>query len=164
MNNNGMCVKYADYAYNNNIFCILECQSTSFATGNPVECFIYKSNIDVVNTTSALTPLSLYFIDCIVPVAGPNNTLIFDGRIYFHNYDGLDNHYIGTEYGFIQSEKVEVHTPGSLSWKLAPTNSIRTINNPITLSIAKIECLANSQVSMSAWVKKDTRNRHRSKG
>jgi hypothetical protein len=88
-------------------------------------------------------------------VTGPTTTLK-NYRLYCQKYgQTVDNHYIFTDYGTINSvSDTNRHTLSGIAWKLSPTNAVRTYWYPLKLSIAKVAVSANKQVTISAWVKK----------
>lgn len=149
-------IEFYNYNYGINIYEITESTGNAFfAMGKPIECFIYKSTITVTNAVlNAMNAISLYFIECNITPASIGAATIIDGRVYFHNYNLSGNHYIGTEYGYIENENIERHTASGMSWKIAPTGILRTTDKPIALTVGKVYCVEGSQVSASCWVKK----------
>ena len=45
-------------------------------------------------------------------------------------------------------------TASGISWKIQPTSSNRVSANPVTLSLAKVACAANSLVTVKAWMRR----------
>ena len=143
--------------YNNVIYQIEEAIGINkpFVTGKPINCYIYKAVGSNHNLNGTLNAISLYLIECAIGgIVKTTNTTILDGRVFNHNYDNSGNHYIDTEYGYIENENVIRHTASGIAWKIAITNVLRTSIYPIKLTIAKVFCLAGSQAIMSCWVKK----------
>ena len=46
------------------------------------------------------------------------------------------------------------HTASGISWKMQPTNTARNSTWPVTLSLAKVACAANSLVTVKAWMRR----------
>ncbi|MFA6269145.1 MAG: hypothetical protein WC652_04985, partial [archaeon] len=78
-----------------------------------------------------------------------------NGKVFLNGLDGdVNNHWIYTDGGTINSDITNRHTASGIAWKLSPTSVNRNSNYPLTLSIAKVACNANSQVVVKTWVKK----------
>jgi hypothetical protein len=76
--------------------------------------------------------------------------------VYSHNHDNVvGNHKIFAHGGTISSATDQRQTPSGISWKFQPTNST-LINSrfPLTLSLAKVACAANSLVTIKAWMRR----------
>lgn len=77
--------------------------------------------------------------------------------IYSQNHGGVANdHRIfadggSSSLGLIASDATNTHGSSTLSWKFSPTSTTRNINFPAELSLAKIACVANQLVTVSAW-------------
>lgn len=143
----------------NYIYEIQECLagSSQLLTGVALEFYIYKGNFSgYAGVLSNSLIRSLYLIDCTFDkvTVSATSTLIADGRVYQHNYNLTGNHYIATEYGYIENDSLVRHTESGFSWKLGVTSSYRTSEYPIKFSIAKIFCSGGSQAILSCWVKK----------
>jgi hypothetical protein len=71
------------------------------------------------------------------------------------NHDSTpNNHKIFVESGLISSATDQRKTPSGISWKMQPTNSRRNSFQPLTLSLAKVACAANSLVTIKAWMRR----------
>ena len=77
-----------------------------------------------------------------------------NSKIYITGYasDPLDNR-IYTDNGNIISQVATRHTASGMAWQLNPTNVIRNVSYPLTLSIAKIAVVADKAVTVKAWMK-----------
>ncbi|MGE4567887.1 MAG: right-handed parallel beta-helix repeat-containing protein [Bacteroidales bacterium] len=124
--------------------------------GQALEFYVFKGNFSGYPLTLSTDSVrSIYFIDCILDKLDlPASLIIADGRVYQHNYNLSGNHYIATEYGYIENDSLVRHTESGFSWKIAITSSYRHIEYPIKFSIAKIFCSGGSQAILSCWVKK----------
>ena len=58
-------------------------------------------------------------------------------------------------YGLINSQTTTRHTASGIVWRYSP-DSTRTSDYPASLSIAKIACTGNKEVTVNAWVKQDS--------
>ena len=77
-----------------------------------------------------------------------------NSRVYSEKHDQTpDNDYIYTDGGVITSDVTNRHTASGICWKMAVTSVTRTSNYPLNLSIAKVACVANKVVTVSAWFK-----------
>ena len=57
--------------------------------------------------------------------------------------------------GLISSATDQRNTASGISWKLQPTSTtLRTSLRPVTLSLAKVACAANSAVTIKAWMRR----------
>ena len=74
--------------------------------------------------------------------------------VYSQNHDQTaNNHKIFMDGGLISSATDQRHTASGISWKLQPTSTtLRTSLRPVTLSLAKVACSANSLVTIKAWM------------
>ncbi len=73
--------------------------------------------------------------------------------IYSEKNGGVvDAHLITTDGGTIASATDQRHTASGVSWKFSPTSSNRGGLYPLTLSVAKIACAANTAVNLKIWV------------
>lgn len=122
--------------------------------GTTLEFYVYKGNFSGYATSYVNIIRSLYLIDCFLDKLSLGSSIISDGRIYQHNYNLSGNHYIATEYGYIENDSLVRHSESGFSWKIAITSSNRYSEYPIKFSIAKIFCSGGSQAILSCWVKK----------
>lgn len=75
--------------------------------------------------------------------------------VYSSNQDGSeDNHWQFFDYGTISSDATTRHTASGISWKVSPTSQLKTSYFPMTISLAKIACSADSEVTVTAYCKK----------
>ena len=79
-----------------------------------------------------------------------------NSRLYSTKHDQtLHNDWIFTEDATINKQNTTTQAGSGYAWKTAITSSKRASNYPVKLSIAKIACAASSQVTVTAYVKKD---------
>jgi len=118
-----------------------------------VERLIFKDN-----SAASIDPVDLdsYLIKCSLDDAtevtayGNNNSSIFS-----QNHDNTaDNHKIFGQGFLISSATDQRHTASGISWKIQPTSAVRNVNRPVSLSLAKIACAANSLVTVKAWMRR----------
>lgn len=105
---------------------------------------------DVVPTT--------YLTNCLLNSATEVTTTssYVDHIIYSQNHDQTpNNHKIFQRGALISSATDQRKTASGISWKIQPTNAERSSNWPISLSLAKIACAANSLVTVKAWMRRD---------
>ena len=78
---------------------------------------------------------------------------------YSQNHDNTaNNHKIFTDGGLISADTAIRNTASGISWKFQPTITGATGRNsfyPLTLSLAKVACAANSLVTIKAWMRRD---------
>lgn len=67
-----------------------------------------------------------------------------------------DNHLITADGGTIVSATDQRHTASGIAWKFRPTSTNRHASYPLRLSVAKIACNANAQVTLSIWTRRDS--------
>jgi hypothetical protein len=79
-----------------------------------------------------------------------------DYLFYSHDHDQTaGNHKIFMSGALISSATDQRHTASGISWKLQPTSANRSSAWPVTLSLAKVACAANSAVTIKAWMYRD---------
>lgn len=84
---------------------------------------------------------------------GANN---FGSVLYSQKHDQTTgNHKIFVDGGLISSATDQRKTASGISWKMQPTSATRSANIPLTLSLAKVACAANSLVTIKAWMYRD---------
>jgi len=112
-------------------------------------------NTNGISISSGPNYLKDVSIDSTIEFTGATTYPYKNMKVYSTNHDKIENNsYIYTDYGTIISDAtVGRITPLSgISWKLSPTNIIRDVNYPLTLSVAKIACNANALVTVKAWM------------
>jgi hypothetical protein len=78
-----------------------------------------------------------------------------DTLIFSHDHDQTaGNHKIFMSGALISSATDQRHTASGISWKLQPTSANRSSAWPVTLSLAKVACAANSLVTIKAWMRR----------
>ena len=125
--------------------------SNNFITKN----ITTENNVSSIDTASI--PLYTYFYKCLfsetteTSISVPLTTVI-----YSQNHDQtIDNHKIFTSGALISAATDQRHTASGISWKMQPTNTSRSSAWPVTLSLAKVACAANSLVTIKAWMRRD---------
>jgi hypothetical protein len=67
----------------------------------------------------------------------------------------VDNHKIYQLGALISSATDQRKTASGISWKIQPTSTtVRNSRSPVTLSLAKVACAANSLVTIKAWMRR----------
>jgi hypothetical protein len=81
----------------------------------------------------------------------------FDGSVLFsHNHDQTaNNHKIFMSGALISAATDQRKTASGISWKIQPTSTNRNSSWPVTFSLAKVACAANSLVTIKAWMRRD---------
>ncbi len=110
--------------------------------------------------TSGSTNGPSYLVNCQVldtsEVSNPPSSFLGLTSIYSQNHDGVaDNHKIFLSYGLISSATDQRNSASGISWKIQPTNSNLSQFVPVTFSLAKVACAANSLVTVKAWMRRD---------
>jgi len=78
-----------------------------------------------------------------------------DSRIFSHNHDQTaNNHAIFTDGGQIHSDTTTRHTASGIAWRFDVTSTNRSSAYPLSLSIARIACMANNEITVSAWFRR----------
>jgi hypothetical protein len=78
-----------------------------------------------------------------------------DSTVYSQKHDQTaNNHKVFTVGGLISTATDQRKTASGVSWKMQPTSSIRDSFWPLTLSLAKVACAANSLVTIKAWMRR----------
>jgi hypothetical protein len=97
-----------------------------------------------------------YFRDCLVNDA-TEVSFAYDGSVLFsHNHDQTPgNHKIFMNGALISSATDQRKTASGISWKIQPAGANRNSSWPVTLSLAKVACAANSLVTIKAWMRRD---------
>lgn len=77
-----------------------------------------------------------------------------NGTVYFTNYGGsaTDNRAYGVYWNALSQTTTRKSSTG-IAWQTNVTNSQMGINFPVKMSVAKIACSGNKQVTVKAWVK-----------
>jgi hypothetical protein len=113
------------------------------------------NSVDVRGTDNVPTT---YLTNCLLNSATEvsTTTSYIDHVIYSQNHDQTpNNHKIFQRGALISSATDQRKTASGISWKIQPTNVERSSNWPISLSLAKIACAANSLVTVKAWMRRD---------
>jgi hypothetical protein len=141
---------------------ISNCGGVGIAMGD--NSLFTVNNIKTENNVSGGTSLGLntapfsYLNNCLIDETTENtissNTF---SRLASQNHDQTaNNHKIFMDGGLISSATDQRKTASGISWKLQPTSStLRNSLRPITLSLAKVACAANSLVTIKAWMRRD---------
>jgi hypothetical protein len=122
------------------------------------QCFIYDCTLE--NNTSvgvALAGYDTYLDNCLINDATEvSNAFGSNSYLFSHNHDQIiGNHKIFVENGLISSATDQRKTASGISWKLQPLSAAREPRKPLTLSLAKVACAANSLVTIKAWMRRD---------
>jgi hypothetical protein len=95
--------------------------------------------------------------NCLINDAAEVSTALGTNNCLFsHNHDQIiGDHKIYAEGGLISSATDQTKTASGVSWKLQPLSTARESRKPLTLSLAKVACAANSLVTIKAWMRRD---------
>ena len=107
--------------------------------------------------TTLLDPNSgrYYFYDYTYSGAIGGLANYADTRVSFGQVGGVaDTHAIYTDGGNIVSEASVRHTASGISWKMNPTNAIRTATYPLVLPIGKIAVSSGTLVTVKLWMRR----------
>jgi hypothetical protein len=78
-----------------------------------------------------------------------------DGACFSQNHDNTaGNHKIFLVGALISAATDQRNTASGISWKIQPTSTNRSSAWPVTLSLAKVACAANSAVTIKAWMRR----------
>lgn len=128
------------------------------STGLSVTSGLFRNlSIETGGATSATSADSyaevyLYKCSTFTDPTLPNGV---DSFINSQNHDNTaDNHKIFLTGALISSATDQRKTASGISWKIQPTNVSRSSTWPVTLSLAKVACAANSLVTVKAWMRR----------
>jgi hypothetical protein len=106
---------------------------------------------------SASSPGTQYFQGCTFGETSKvlNQTAWMNGRICLGAHDGsIENNYVYTDGGIINSQSTVRHTASGIAWQLSPTSANRSAYYPLYMSLAKIAVAADSPVTVSCWFRR----------
>jgi hypothetical protein len=100
-----------------------------------------------------------YLFNCILDEAVEvsfGTSAKYAKSVYSHNHDNTPgNHKIFAHGGLISAATDQRNTASGISWKFQPTStSLVSSRFPLTLSLAKVACAANSLVTVKAWMRR----------
>jgi hypothetical protein len=137
-----------------------------FANNGSGSCSIISGGISLLNLNSennvegirALTSSAdVILYKCLVSDSTETSfagSSIFT-NIFSQNHDQtVGNHKIFSSGALITSATDERKTASGISWKIQPTSTTRSATWPVTLSLAKVACAANSLVTVKAWMRR----------
>jgi hypothetical protein len=77
--------------------------------------------------------------------------------VYINNLNaaGAKNYH---DRGTIAQATDQRHTASGYSWKFNPTSTTAWSDNPLSLSVAKIACVASTPLTLGIWVRRDSTN------
>jgi hypothetical protein len=123
---------------------------------------ILLSSVTTIDNTTAINMATnfapVYLRNCLINETTEVSGLIASTNIavFSNKHDQTaDNHKIFITGGLISSATDQRHTASGISWKLQPTSTTRHSFFPLTLSLAKVACAANSLVTIKAWMYRD---------
>jgi hypothetical protein len=77
-----------------------------------------------------------------------------NARVYITEYAGSStDSRIYSDWGNIISQTTTRNTASGVAWQLNPTDTKRNVGYPLKLSVAKVACSANNQVTIQAYLK-----------
>lgn len=121
------------------------------------------SNVIFGNNTSGAVQASdgQRFYNCLFPesVEFYNPYTRRDQYVYSDRHDQVEGSYLlTTDGGSITSATDQRHSATGISWKFRPTATIRAIDYPLCLSVAKVACEAGVALSLQIWVRRSHAN------
>ena len=133
--------------------------STSALGGNTAELFasnLKTESNDSAGITSA-GQANIFLTNCLFAESQEVSVNSFTAfAVYSHNHDQVaGNHKIFADSALISAATDQRKTASGISWKIQPTSANRTSARPVTLSLAKVACAANSAVTIKAWMRRD---------
>ena len=123
-------------------------------------CNLERINLEKNGAGVILTNNSAYNygINCIFDDTTEIISPVSDtgGQFFSHNHNNTPgNHKIFMQGALISSATDQRKTASGISWKIQPTSINRSSAWPVTLSLAKVACAANSLVTIKAWMRRD---------
>lgn len=153
------CKSYNNYSANNNMGYFFDGTGTENYFYNCVsEKNQYGATESAWHCNANANAGHNYLYNCIIneTVEVYNNQARYGGKIYSQNHDNTAGyHKMFCGGGLIESETTVRHTASGYAWRFSVTHSERTLDIPIQLSIAKIACSANNQVTVKAWMRRN---------
>jgi len=84
------------------------------------------------------------------------STLPIPHRVRSQRHDQIaGNHYIFDAHGTIKSQDSVRHTASGIAWEISPTSEDKREEFPLEMSLCRIACEANKQVTVNAWLRRD---------
>jgi len=84
-------------------------------------------------------------------------TSFANGRVHSENHNGVvGDHRIFVDGGLISSNTTNRHTASGICWAFAPTSAVRDAESPVWVVMARIQCLANVAVTVSAFMQRSS--------
>jgi hypothetical protein len=85
-----------------------------------------------------------------------NTSVNYNSRVSLEKYEGVITDIRQWVFGgLITSEAgADRHAAAGIAWKLSPISDVRTVIHPVTLNLGQIYVLANSAVTVKAWMKR----------
>jgi hypothetical protein len=108
--------------------------------------------------TNAATPYNTILENCQIEDTTEISAWAYyqTGGVFSQNHDRVaNNHKIFLGGALISSATDQRKSPSGISWKIQPTNTLRAAGYPVTLTLAKVACAANSLVTIKAWMRRD---------
>ncbi len=120
-------------------------------------CTVDRSIFDT-NGADILPRAPVHFKDCQFNSATEFNheATFLDAYCYSHDHDGVaGSHKIAHNFGNIVTEAgADRHTLADIAWKMSPTSTNISTELPLKFPIAHVACVANSLVTVKAWMKR----------
>jgi hypothetical protein len=115
----------------------------------------FQDNTASLSTITGTVQINL--VDCLLAdTTEISFTTGHSAQVFSHNHDQTaGNHKIFMDGGLISAAIDQRKTASGISWKMQPTSTNRSSVWPVTLSLAKIACAANSVVTIKTWMYRD---------
>jgi hypothetical protein len=84
---------------------------------------------------------------------GTNTSDLHDGRIRINKYVSTGFPYVIAPHGNIQGQASVRHTASGMAWVVNITNTARGVDYPLYFTVARVACVADEEVTVTAWMK-----------
>jgi hypothetical protein len=138
------------------------CIAKTNAANNPegIRCstsvkLIYDSNLQGNTSGIVINNQSANIRNTLISDTSEISNSGLSSEAFSQNHDQTtDNHKIFLSGALISSATDQRKTASGISWKIQPTSTNRSSTWPVTLSLAKVACAANSLVTVKAWMRR----------
>jgi hypothetical protein len=131
----------------------------SFAGSQNNSFFNITSDSNNTGSFSATTPSSTenYFYNWTRGEATALTTIVDlqDSTFFSVDENGTDSHRIYTDNGLISSDATTRHTASGISWKLAPTSTVRSVEYPLVQRIGAVPVKGGVEHTATVWMRRD---------
>jgi len=108
------------------------------------------------NNANAAAILDLYNCEIADATEIVLSTTPIPRRVRSTRHDQTDgNHYIFDAHGTLNTQNSVRHTASGVAWEISPTSEYKREDFPLEMSLCRVACAASSQVTVSAWLRRD---------